>query len=388
MADLLQRGSSKLLDILQKISDAASPGANPDVDPALEEAAGPQGTLLARAAAKRAYGAARAGAVSNGARWYEMDAAAAPAAQQAYQGQLAGSLQTMDAIRDRRDKGQRREALTKMIEGITDPQMKAVAGAAPEAYAGAQIQDAMQSDKWVATPIGNGQALMTNGKGEHKIVGVEVAKKVQAKWVDLKDHQELVDSNTGDTIATRDNGIAPGTENTQALAQDKEIRQVRRQFDALDQVKNYRAVVPIIESAAKAPDTAPGDLDLIYAVGKILDPGSVVREGEMQLVIKSGSIMQQVLGSTRVNLSGKGRLDPERRKQLVEMLKGRVDALRAPYLQAREQYSGYATEDQYDPKRIVGEDPLAAFDQQPAAAAGGAVVKYVRDANGQLVRAQ
>jgi hypothetical protein len=299
--------------------------------------------------------------VANGARFYEMDAAAAPAAQDAYQGGLSRSISVLDQLRDRRTKNQRMQALQSMIEGISDPSMRAVASAAPEAYAAAQIEDNMKADKWVATPIGNGQALMTNGKGEHQIVGVEQAKKVNASWVDLKDHQELVDKGTGATIATRENGVAPGAEATQDLQHDKEIRQVRRQFDSLDAVKNYRTVVPIIQSAQKAPDSAPGDLDLIYAVGKILDPGSVVREGEMQLVIKSGSIMNQVLGSTRVNLAGKGRLDPARRKQLVEMLNGRVEALRAPYLQAREQYSGYATEDGYDPHKVVGEDPLDAF---------------------------
>jgi hypothetical protein len=102
---------------------------------------------------------------------------------------------------------------------------------------------------------------------------------------------------------------------------------IRKEVNALPQVKNYNAVVPIIKSAETAPDTKAGDLQLIYGVGKILDPDSVVREGEMVLVTKTGSPAQRILGYMNY-LQGRGQLTPEHRKQLRAMLHDRVRELK------------------------------------------------------------
>jgi hypothetical protein len=118
---------------------------------------------------------------------------------------------------------------------------------------------------------------------------------------------------------------------------------IRKEYSGLQPVQNYRAAAPIAASAANAPDTPAGDLDLIYAVGKVLDPGSVVREGEMQLVIKSGTPMQRFQGIARMIGAGKGRLPPGQRQQLVDMLNGRMGELKrdhdraaAPYVRQAE----------------------------------------------------
>lgn len=126
---------------------------------------------------------------------------------------------------------------------------------------------------------------------------------------------------------------------------------IRKEFNALPEVKNYRAVVPIIESARKASDTPQGDLALVYAVGKALDPTSVVREGEMALVLKSGSLMERIVGSTRMNF-GKGRLTPEMRSKLLTMLDQRGNEYKAQHDAARQTYEGIARERGYDPTQI------------------------------------
>jgi hypothetical protein len=117
---------------------------------------------------------------------------------------------------------------------------------------------------------------------------------------------------------------------------------IRKEVNALPQVKNYNAVVPIIKSAETAPDTKAGDLQLIYSVGKILDPDSVVREGEMVLVNKAGSPAQRIVGYMR-HLQGYGQLSPVQRQQLRVMLKDRVrelknsrDAAIHPYMRQAE----------------------------------------------------
>jgi hypothetical protein len=117
---------------------------------------------------------------------------------------------------------------------------------------------------------------------------------------------------------------------------------LRKEFQGLDEVKNFKAAVPMVESARKAPDTPAGDLDLIYAVGKALDPNSVVREGELSLVIKSGTPLEQFQGYTRAIAAGKGRLPPAQRQKLIAMLENRVAQLGQSYGRTRSAYEKQA----------------------------------------------
>lgn len=113
---------------------------------------------------------------------------------------------------------------------------------------------------------------------------------------------------------------------------------IRKEYNNLQPVQNYVAAAPLVQSALKAPDTPAGDLDVIYAVGKALDPNSVVREGELNLVIKSGSPLQRFQGLVNSIGSGRGRLPPEQRQQLLGMLSNRVSQLKAAHDMAAAPY--------------------------------------------------
>lgn len=139
--------------------------------------------------------------------------------------------------------------------------------------------------------------------------------------------------------------------------------QLRKEFDQQQVVKDFKAALPVLISARRAPDNGAGDLDVIYAVGKTLDPGSVVREGELTLVIKSGTMLSQMFGAGRFQLGQGGRISPEQRQQLLGMLNERVGAYRQSYDQARQQYSGYAQESGFKPEQVVGPHPANAFAQ-------------------------
>lgn len=120
----------------------------------------------------------------------------------------------------------------------------------------------------------------------------------------------------------------------------KLVSEIRKEYNGVDAVKNFKAAAPIVASIPNAPDTPAGDLDFIYAVGKVLDPGSVVREGEMNLVIKAGSPLQRFQGYVRAITQGRGRLPPTQRAQLEQMLSVRMaelkrahDTAAAPYVE-------------------------------------------------------
>jgi len=160
----------------------------------------------------------------------------------------------------------------------------------------------------------------------------------------------------------------------------KQAAPLRKEFRSLTSVKDYETVLPLIKSAEKAPDTGYGDLQLIYTAGKILDPGSVVRESELALTIASGTPLQRVLGATRFSLEKGGRLTPETRKQITEMLNERVGAYEQAYQRDFQQYSEYATDTGLDPVMIVGKSAESAYATKGTtkAPAPGAAVEYLK----------
>lgn len=150
---------------------------------------------------------------------------------------------------------------------------------------------------------------------------------------------------------------------------------IRKEFEALPEVKNYKAVVPIIQSAKKAPNTPAGDIDLIYAVGKVMDPNSVVREGELNLVIAAGSPAQKLQGFVNY-VKGGGRLAPEQRAQLMDTLDNRTGALKGQYDAARGSYENIIRKQGLDPEQVF---------TQVAPAGGGRTVVQTGTLNGRKV---
>ncbi len=149
----------------------------------------------------------------------------------------------------------------------------------------------------------------------------------------------------------------------QAMQDKRVLSGLRKEYRSLPSVKDYETILPIYESVRKSPDTGYGDLDLIYGVGKILDPGSVVREGELKLAIAAGSPLQRILGTTRFTLEKGGRLNPVVRKQIVDMLENRVGSYRSAYERDRSQYGVYAAEQGFNPDDIVSTHSASAYDK-------------------------
>jgi hypothetical protein len=139
---------------------------------------------------------------------------------------------------------------------------------------------------------------------------------------------------------------------------------LRKEYEDQKAVADYRLVLPVYQRAATAEDTRAGDISIIYALGKIFDPGSVVREGELQLSMQAAPWLQQIVSNAKSQITGEGRLSPALRAELVRAMNGQVEALRAPYVQERERYSGYATDFGFTSDSVVGPDPAAAFGPQ------------------------
>jgi hypothetical protein len=137
----------------------------------------------------------------------------------------------------------------------------------------------------------------------------------------------------------------------------QQVAGLRKEFDGLPEVKNYNLVIPTYQRAVNAPNTRAGDLSLVYALGKIFDPGSVVREGELILSKDAAPWLAKIVASTNSQINGAGAINAETRKEIIAAMQGQVESLRSQYDMRREQFSSYASDYGAEPFSVVGRHP-------------------------------
>lgn len=108
-----------------------------------------------------------------------------------------------------------------------------------------------------------------------------------------------------------------------------EVVKLTKQMESSPGVSRFREVQPTVASMHKSLDdpASIADLDFIYGVAKILDPTSVVREGEMGLVVQSQSLGDTLTGQLNKLLNGEQALTPRVRKQLYRLARRRAEEL-------------------------------------------------------------
>lgn len=89
-----------------------------------------------------------------------------------------------------------------------------------------------------------------------------------------------------------------------------------------DQTKGYQEVKSAYQRILASEDSAVGDLSLIFGYMKMLDPGSVVREGEFATAQNAAGVPDRVMNLYNRALSGQ-RLNPSQRQSF----KGQADKL-------------------------------------------------------------
>jgi hypothetical protein len=145
------------------------------------------------------------------------------------------------------------------------------------------------------------------------------------------------------------------------------ISGMRKELEGRNAVQVYKNALPSYASALKSPDTPAGDQDMIYAFAKIMDPNSVVREGEANSVAALGTMGQQIAGSLRKQLDGNGKFTPELRTQLRNTLAGRIAEYDRAYNSERKFFRETAQRNSLNPDDILGPhlgDSYAAIENQ------------------------
>lgn len=129
---------------------------------------------------------------------------------------------------------------------------------------------------------------------------------------------------------------------------------VRKEIQALPSYKNYAQALPIYRSMVETAgrNSRASDLNLVYGLGKIMDPGSVVREGEMVMVQNTSSLPSWLTGQINA-LNGGASLDEATRRSILEEAYGRVRGYDQAFQQDTAMYQGIAERNMINPADII-----------------------------------
>ena len=228
-------------------------------------------------------------------------------------------------------------------------------------------------DKLVVAPFAAQTAAAEAGKATAEAGRAETLERFQA---DLSESQ--IERARAAAAASRSAERLSGAEADRAAARAAEISagiipdekkpdkefQLRTQY--LNQTTNQRLVASAYNRIAAAEDTPAGNLSLVFSYMKLLDPGSVVREGEIANAQNAAGVPVRIRNAWNKALDGKG-LDAEQRKEFISQAEKLNLAAQGEVNKVKSEISNVARSYGLRPERIFGDEM-----QQPGAPAGAA----------------
>ena len=159
---------------------------------------------------------------------------------------------------------------------------------------------------------------------------------------------------------------------------------LRKEFEALPDVKNFRDVAASykqVAALAQKPNPTPADdTALTYSFMKMLDPGSVVREGEFAMVGRTAGLPDQILMGLQQVDQGKG-LTPQIRQRLVQAAATIIVQRRQTFDTRAEQYRQIAQDQGIDPN-MLAPPPGSWRKSRPVANGGGGAGQKIKTSLG------
>lgn len=133
-----------------------------------------------------------------------------------------------------------------------------------------------------------------------------------------------------------------------------DITGLRKEVQGLPSYKNMAQAAPIYRSMFEAAgrDTKAADLNMVYGLGKIMDPGSVVREGEIVLANDTQGLGDRLNGMIR-SIQGEGRLRPEARMAIMQEAHGRMGSYKQMFDQDAQQFRGIVERNRMNPADVI-----------------------------------
>lgn len=163
---------------------------------------------------------------------------------------------------------------------------------------------------------------------------------------------------------------------------DAELK-LRKEYH--DQTKGYQDTVEAYRRVQAASDDGPGDIALIYGYMKMLDPGSVVREGEFATASNSGGIPTAIQNLYNRVLRGE-RLTPGQRKTFTGQAGKLAEAAGKRESEVRSGLTTVARSYRLNPDNIFGAGVQRDAPAAPAPAPGAAPVTATNPQTGQKLQ--
>ena len=131
-------------------------------------------------------------------------------------------------------------------------------------------------------------------------------------------------------------------------------RQLRQDVTGDPQFKRYQEAAPIYQSMVETGgrNSKFSDLNLVYGLAKIMDPNSVVREGEQITVRDASGLSESFLGQINA-INGGAALTPATRQAMMQEAKSRMMEYRKAAAQQQGFYGGVADEYGIDRGRVI-----------------------------------
>lgn len=197
------------------------------------------------------------------------------------------------------------------------------------------IEATIKSMTPARTKLGQGDVLVEESTG--KVIARGEAK---PEKVDTGNGTAFIDPTTYKVI-----GFVPKTKDGSAAADP-----LRTSF--LNQAKPYIETAQAYRKIESAPDTAAGDISLIFSFMKILDPGSVVREGEFATAQNAAGIPERIRASYNKALEGT-RLTPSQRDDFKSTAYTTINSQKQQFDQLTTYYTNIANRQGANPQDII-----------------------------------
>lgn len=134
-------------------------------------------------------------------------------------------------------------------------------------------------------------------------------------------------------------------------------RTARKDFEALGAVQDFRSIQSAYNSMMQAAsdETGASDIALVMAWNKVMDPTSVVREGEFDRAMSVGGVPDKVQALVSKAMNGEV-LTPRQRQQIIDTAQGTYEVRRDQYNDTAERYRGLAQEDGINPNAVARQE--------------------------------
>ncbi len=227
------------------------------------------------------------------------------------------------------------EPVEQGIDGLQDPRTEAINE--QNETDGKNYSDKQQIDLQNNGDIISQSAPLFGKLSKQEVIRIAVESGANQKQIkEITEYYDLV-SPTQAGVATEEQQKAASGLRTEYLSQTK-------QNGYLDVVNAYRKV-------SSASDTAAGDVSLIFAYMKMLDPGSTVREGEFATAEQTAGIPDRIVNL--YNKAAKGsRLGPKQRAEFKSAAKDVYDQSSIQQKQIDDIYVGLAGKYGVDPSLL------------------------------------